>query len=889
MKAKYLVIWFLVFSNVMLAKDKGESPYFDIISGSSGAENLPLLSTSANVEIDGVIADLKITQVYINTGNSPIEAVYTFPASSRAAVYFMKMTIKDRVIISKITEKKEAERIYNEAKKEGKSASLLTESRPNVFTMNVANIMPGDTIAIEFKYTEILEPEEGIYEFVFPAVVGPRYRGNIEKSDPTPDVIYKDIKDKAIYKYDINIKINAGVPLSFLKCETHKIITKSINENVKEIKLEDDINNGNRDFVLQYKIQGENIQTGMILTENGDENFFLMMLQPPRRVNNADILPKEYIFLVDISGSQEGFPLDISKKLMAQVLDKLRTSDMFNIIVFSDSYRYIFSESEYATDDNIEKAKEYIKNLKTEGGTNILQALNYAMESQTHSGYSKIIAVLTDGFVENEIETFVYVNENLNKVNIFGFGIGTSVNRYYIDGLARVGMGESFFALNQSSADSLINEFIKYTDSPIMKDIKIDYGDFWASETFPEKIPDLFASRPIIVIGKWKKPMKGTILVKGKTPNEDLHANIYLDKFGELYTGEGLKYLWARKKVELYSDLATFSRGDEYKDEITDLGLKYSLLTKYTSFVAVDSEVRNQSGTMNTVNQPVPQPEGVSGSSYQYSSKSSVGSSIPTSSDLSGSYPDMENPLIPTYEAPPVYFGTVFGMSFFNMDNKFDYDNRALLSGELPAVNGHSYHYGLTFFDFFGEPISSYLNYTLSLTYNSNYLSASGSIINPAMNNRLLNFSGNEQDSLTTSLKYNNETEFSNLGLDFMLSYIIINNLSLNLDFGFQFIIKDKIVESLEITDPQSQLTFKEPENTQLENENKKLMFINEDIPNMNLFQMPVSLGINYDLLYLRSIFRFNYNLGTNLFNFQKDINNDYLFHRVRLFWIYAF
>lgn len=878
----YLVIWFLLVTFAAQAKDKGESPYFDIISGGSGVESLPLLSTSANVEIDGVIADLKITQVYINTGNSPIEAIYTFPASSRAAVYFMKMTIKDRVIISKITEKKEAERIYTEAKKEGKSASLLTESRPNIFTMNVANIMPGDTIAIEFKYTEILEPKEGIYEFVFPAVVGPRFKGNIAKSEPTPDVIYKDIKDKALYKYDINIKINAGVPLSFLKCETHKIIIKNINENVKEIKLEDVINNGNRDFVLQYKIQGENIQTGMILTENGDENFFLMMLQPPRRVNNAEILPKEYIFLVDISGSQEGFPLDISKKLMAQVLDKLRTSDMFNIIVFSDSYRYIFSESEYATDDNIEKAKEYIKNLKTEGGTNILQALNYAMESQAHSGYSKIIAVLTDGFVENEIETFVYVNENLNKVNIFGFGIGTSVNRYYIDGLARVGMGESFFALNQSSADSLINEFIKYTDSPIMKDIKIDYGDFWASETFPEKIPDLFASRPIIVIGKWKKPMKGTILVKGKTPNEDLHANIYLDKFGELYTGEGLKYLWARKKVELYSDLATFSRGDEYKDEITDLGLKYSLLTKYTSFVAVDSEIRNQTSTINTVNQPVPQPEGVKPMVSAYSASSSSGG-------YSGGN-DPENPLIPTYEAPPVYLGTIFGMSFFNMDNKFDYDNKFLLSGELPAVNGHSYHCGLTFLQYIGRDIiSSRAFASFSMTYNSNYLSASGNLINPGMNNRLLNFNGNESDSLTTSLMYNNETEFSNLGLDFMLSYIIINNLSLNLELGFQFIIKDKIVESLEITDPHSQLTFKEQMNTQLENEKGKLLLINGDIPNMNLFQMPVSLGLNYDLLWGRSILRLNYNIGTNLFNFQKDINNDYLFHRVRLYWIYAF
>lgn len=879
MKARNLVFCILFFSYSVLANDKGESPYFDIISGGSGVERLPLLKTSANVEIDGVIADVKITQVYVNTGDSPIEAIYTFPASANSAVHFMKMTIKDSVIISKITEKKEAKRIYNEAKSEGKSASLLSESRPNVFTMNVANIMPGDTIAVEFKYAEILVPKEGIYEFVFPAVVGPRYQGNTTESEPVPTVQYEEVKDEELYGFDVNVRINAGVPLSFLQSETHKIIIKNINESTKEAKLEYDINNGNRDFVLQYKLRSEMIQTGLILTENGDENFFLLMLQPPKRVNNAEILPKEYIFLVDISGSQRGIPLDISKKLMLQVLNELSYSDRFNILVFSTTFSYLYTESKFATYDNIDEAKVYIKNLQVQGGTNILDALKYAMETKAHSGYSKIIAVLTDGYVENEIETFKYVNENLNKVNIFGFGIGASVNRYYIDGLARVGLGESFFALNQSNADSLIKEFVKYTSSPIMKDIKIDYGDFWASETFPEKIPDLFAERPIIVIGKWKKPMKGNLKVSGQTPEQELYTNVSLDKFGTLYSGEGLKYLWARKKIELYSDLAIFSKGGaDYKDEITDLGLKYSLLTKHTSFVAVDSEIRNQSGKSETVNQPVPQP-------YGFTDIRVDGMSVGNA--YTGGF-GTENPLMPTYERAPVYIGAFWGVSFINMDNKFDYDNRALLSGELPMVYGLFNHFGLTFFDYIGRYDQSYMNYMFSITYNSNGMKSSGNLINPSMNNRLINFNGNESDSLTTSLKYNNETKFSNIGLDFMLSFKIIENLRLNLEFGSQFTISNKIVESLEITSSESQLTFKEFENTKLKNDNKKLILINSDIPDMNLTQIPISLGINYDIPYGRSFLRVNYNIGMNMLNFQKDINNDYLFHRVRFYWIFA-
>jgi Ca-activated chloride channel family protein len=891
MKTISFIMWticILLATNYLSVADKGESPYFNIVSGGSGVESLPLLSTTANVDISGVIADLTIIQVYRNTGNSPIEAIYTFPASSRAAVYYMKMTIKDRVIISQIREKKEAQQIYTQAKNEGKSASLLTESRPNVFTMNVANIMPNDTITIEFRYAEILEPKEGIYEFVYPAVVGPRYKGNLEKSEPIPDIVYNTDSRKKLYNFDINIKINSGVPLSFFYSETHKINIKNINEIEKEIKLEYDAKNGNRDFVLKYKIRSDIIQTGMIMTENGDENFFLLMLQPPKRVNNAEILPKEYIFLVDISGSQQGFPLDISKKLMTQVLNKLNKSDIFNIIVFSNSFRSIFRESQPATYDNIESAKEYIRKLNVEGGTEILQALKFAMNTKPQDGYSKIIAVLTDGYVENEVETFDYVSENLNKVNIFGFGIGKSVNRFYIDGLAKVGMGESFFALDQSSGDSLITEFIKYTNSPIMKDITIDYGDFWASETFPEKIPDLFAERPIIVIGKWKKPIKGTIKVSGTTPNEKLKTLIPLDKFGSLYSGDGLKYLWARKKVELYSDLATFAKKDSYKEELTDLGLKYSLLTEYTSFVAVDSNIRNQTGEVITVDQQVPVPEGVD-NSVIYNIGSTVTDIRVDGMSVGNAYTGgtgMENPLIPSYQAPPIYIGPVFGMEFYSLENKFDYTNKSLLPNNLSDIGGHSYHFGLSYLDFLDRDFA--WSFATSITYNTHSLSSSDNIVNPALNNRVLNYNGNVSDSLTTSLKYNNETSYSYLGVDLALNYYFDYNLSFNFDLGFHFLTGNKIMENLELTDTQSQLTFKAIENTQLENAQRKLILINADIPNTNAFQMPIGAGINFEMYLGAWILRFNYSIGTNLLNFQQDISNSALIHRIRLSCYYA-
>ena len=156
------------------------SPYFMIPDGDPATDKIPLLSTSADVKIAGVIADVTITQVYKNEGERPIEAIYVFPASTRAAVYYMQMTIGERKIVAKIEERKKAREAYEEARNNGQSASLLEQERPNVFTMNVANIMPGDKILVEMSYTELLIPEGGVYEFVYPTVVGPRYSNNME-------------------------------------------------------------------------------------------------------------------------------------------------------------------------------------------------------------------------------------------------------------------------------------------------------------------------------------------------------------------------------------------------------------------------------------------------------------------------------------------------------------------------------------------------------------------------------------------------------------------------------------------------------------------------------------------------------------------------------------
>ncbi|NTV44000.1 MAG: trypsin, partial [Syntrophobacteraceae bacterium] len=208
------------------APDKTLSPYFFVKSDDPSVDQLPLKSTSAVVEIAGVIADVTVTQVYKNEGKRPLEAIYVFPASTKAAVYGMKMTIGERTVIAQIQKRDEARAAYEQAKKEGKSASLLEQQRPNVFQMNVANILPGDEIKTELRYTELITPAEGVYEFVYPTVVGPRYSNQPSATAPPSEKWvqnpYLHSGEAPPYTFDIKVRLSAGVPIQEMTCTSHK-------------------------------------------------------------------------------------------------------------------------------------------------------------------------------------------------------------------------------------------------------------------------------------------------------------------------------------------------------------------------------------------------------------------------------------------------------------------------------------------------------------------------------------------------------------------------------------------------------------------------------------------------------------------------------------------
>jgi Ca-activated chloride channel family protein len=597
--------------------EKTLSPYFFVKSDDPELDQLPLKSTLVEVNISGVIADVLVTQVYKNEGKRPLEAIYVFPASTRAAVYGMKMTIGERIITASIAERQDARRQYEEAKQAGKSASLLEQQRPNVFQMNVANILPSDVIKVELRYTELLIPTDKVYAFVYPTVVGPRYTeqkqddGNQRESWTQSPYLHQG--ESPAYTFDMDVNLSAGLPIQDVTCTSHKVNINYEGPAFSRIELDPaERYGGNRDFILKYRLSGGRIETGLLLFEGEKENFFLLMMQPPNRVRQEHIPPREYIFIVDVSGSMHGFPLNISKKLLKDLIGNLHPTDRFNVLLFAGGSKVMAQQSLPATKGNIQRAIATIERQRGGGGTRLLPALKRALALPKSEGYSRTVVIATDGYVSVEAQAFDLIRDNLGHANMFAFGIGSSVNRHLIEGMARVGMGEPFVITKPEEAPEKAKTFRKLIQSPVLTGINVDFGKFQVYDVEPPSIPDVLADRPVIAFGKWHGKPRGHVEVRGTSGKGTYTERIPVAQAKPLETNSALRYLWARHRIALLSDYNRLSPQDERVKEVTTLGLTYNLLTAYTSFVAIDAQVRLVDGKPVTVKQPLPLPQGVS-------------------------------------------------------------------------------------------------------------------------------------------------------------------------------------------------------------------------------------------------------------------------------------
>jgi Ca-activated chloride channel homolog len=605
------------------AEAKAGSPFFEV---KGAVDGLPLKSTEVKAMLVGPIAEVRVKQTYTNDGAVPLEARYVFPGSTRAAVHAMTMTVGERRIEAVIKEKTEARKTYEAAKAEGRTTALLEAERSNVFEMNVGNILPGDVVTVELRYTEMLAPEDGRYEWVFPTVVGPRYAGVKAEEGGGERVAggggpSEDGRLAGARRYGgeepvftLLAEIVAGMPVRAVECATHRVETRVDGGGMRvELPVSDGVQM-NRDFILRYQLAGDAIGRGLMIDEWNGEKFFMLTLQPPARVTPAFVPPRDYVFVVDVSGSMHGFPLEVAKKLMSELLLSLREGDSFNVLLFSGGNRVLAEEPVAATPENIAAALAMLGRHQGGGGTELLPALKRALDLPKRVGVSRSVVVVTDGYVMVEAEAHALVRKRLGEANLFAFGIGSSVNRELIERLARAGRAEAAVIENEARAPEVAAKFRAMIEAPVLTQVRTEFLDFAAREIFPEAWPDVLARRPLVVIGKFGGEAAGKIAVKGFTGSGSWAGEIDVANAVNLGSNGVLAQLWARERLEQLRD--RHAQGDEpakRREEIVALGLKYHLLTPFTSFVAVDTTVRKLSGgDAEKVTQPVALPAGMS-------------------------------------------------------------------------------------------------------------------------------------------------------------------------------------------------------------------------------------------------------------------------------------
>ena len=492
---------------------------------------------------------MTVTQQFHNPFKDKIEAIYVFPLHQDSAVDDMTMTVGDRVVKGLIKERGEAKRIYEEAKAQGKVASLLDQERPNIFTQSVANIEPGEQVTITIRYSQTMKWEDGRFEFDFPTVVGPRYipggtGGGVQpvnderpmpsmfrKPDPkrgpegeppvvnpdpakptdqvpdadriTPPVVEEGFR--AGHDISITVTINAGQPIEDLKSALHEVEVEHPDGDKSRavVRLAEKAVIPNRDFAISYRTAGDAISDAVLTHTDKRGNFFSMVIQPPARVKQEQVVPRELVFVLDTSGSMSGFPMETSKAMMRRAIENLRPEDEFNIVTFAGNTSVLFSSPVANTEENRHKALRFIDTLQGAGGTEMMKAINTALGGEHDPKKVRIVCFLTDGYIGNDMAIVGAIEEHAQTTRVFSFGIGNSVNRFLMDGMAKAGRGEATFVLSHEEAKKSADKFYERIDAPVLTDIALDFGGLEVEEVYPKRIVDLFAAKPVVVKGRY--------------------------------------------------------------------------------------------------------------------------------------------------------------------------------------------------------------------------------------------------------------------------------------------------------------------------------------------------------------------------------------------------
>ena len=635
----------------------------------------PLKHTDVKANISGFIARVTVTQTFHNPYDEKIEAVYVFPLPHTAAIDDMTMTVGDRRIVGLIKRRAEAQAIYQEAIKQGKTASLLEQERPNIFTQSVGNIQPNDEVRIEISYVDVLDYDMGTYEFHFPMVVGPRYipgtpttkmpelpdelegkvgeleaplEGIRDGADPSGSGVAPDtdrVPDasritppvlkpgyRTAHDISLSVSLDAGVPIQDIQIVNHTAEVDRVEASGATAVLSPADSIPNKDFVMKYAVVGEKPEMAVLAHSKGPEQgYFMLMIQPKLDAELAEAPPREIVFLVDVSGSMRGEPTQKVKETMHHFLRLTKPKDTVQVITFSNRAAKLFEKSVPATQANIEHALNFTQQMRSGGGTEMLNAIKLVLNEPVDRERVRIVVMLTDGYIGNEAEIIVEIDRRAgDQIRFSAIGIGTSPNRYLIDGVAKHGGGLAEVIALNTDPGPLVAQIAERIHRAQLAKIQIDWNGLSVYETYPRRIPELWAGRPVIMFGRYGAGGSKEIRLSGNAEGKPLTYKLHVTLPDTQPAHDVLSKVWARKKIEDISAQLYTADAPEIIEEITNIALTHRLMTQYTSFVAVDENdrqpINQEAKAPRQIVVPVPLPEGTDYQGFYDARKASAAS-----------------------------------------------------------------------------------------------------------------------------------------------------------------------------------------------------------------------------------------------------------------------
>jgi len=646
---------------------------------------LPLIALDVDARVSGVVASIEVAQTFVNTTGVAIEATYTFPLPDRAAVHRFRMEVAGRVIEGVVDERGAAREQYDEAIAAGHRAAITEEERAGVFTLRVGNLLPGEAATVRLSLIGPLPVDDGEVTFRFPLVVAPRYMpggalggdqaglGTAADTDLVPDA--SRISPPVRLPGCPNpVRLGLRVALEDhhvreVASSLHAATTMRRDAQVIELTPGERLD---RDFILRWRVDGSALRSSLVCADDADgrAGTFLLTLVPPSTTAQS-ARPRDVVFVIDRSGSMQGWKMVAARRAAARMIDTLTSRDRFAAIAFDNAVDFVPEPGLVAaTDRNRYRAVEQLARIEARGGTELAEPLRRAANllAGGTDDRERVIVLVTDGQVGNEDHILGELAPNLRNVRMFTLGIDQAVNAAFLRRLAAAGGGLCELVESEDRLDVVMAKVHHRIGTPIATELalvpsglELDVG-----ATSPARLPDVYAGSPVTIFGRYRGAAAAgaAIAVTGTSFGDPMRHSVARDRAAA--AAPWLAASWARAAIRDLEDRYAAAHNSATEAKIVAISKQFGVLSRFTAFLAVDrSQIANNGGRLLQVVQPVESPAGWEGGGASVRTQSGLVSKsmmpammptiMPSPRPMPGQAPPMPGSPPPIYaSAPPI-------------------------------------------------------------------------------------------------------------------------------------------------------------------------------------------------------------------------------------------